>query len=76
MCACLFSFSSYDVVLNQPPRYVLRKYKELNATVVFSAEDLIWPDATLAVTKLLLKSAIRFSFNMNVKVVISQGQIV
>ncbi|XP_066923036.1 procollagen-lysine,2-oxoglutarate 5-dioxygenase 1-like [Clytia hemisphaerica] len=39
---------SYDVVLNQPPSYVLKQYKEMNASVIFSAEDLIWPDRSLA----------------------------
>ena len=46
----VFHSFSYDVVLNQPPSYVLKKYKEMNASVVFSAEDLTWPDQSLAVS--------------------------
>ncbi len=40
---------SYDVVFNQPPDELLRKFKEFNARIVFGAETFCWPDPALAV---------------------------
>jgi len=39
---------SYDVVLTSPPAEVVRQFAQCRCSVLFSAEDSCWPDASLA----------------------------
>lgn len=42
----LYTFS-YDVVFTSSLEFIVHKFKEMNARIVFSAEKFIWPDDTL-----------------------------
>ena len=41
---------SYDVVFAEGEKEILKKYDQLNATILFSSEDFCWPDKSLAVS--------------------------
>ncbi len=61
MCAIIINVqyytyvpSSYDVVFTAGADAILKKFKDFNCRVVFSAEGFCWPDQTLAVSKLVV----------------------
>lgn len=45
---CLFY--SYDVIFTTGAEEIIRKFQEMDANLVISAESSIWPDPTLAVS--------------------------
>ena len=38
---------SYDVIFNGDPKEIVRRFREMNSPMVFSAEKTCWPDETL-----------------------------
>jgi len=56
----LLIFYSYDVIFTDNEETILKKYDELNATILFSSEDFCWPDGSLKVCSMIFSDNTAF----------------